>query len=254
MTADGASITAAGACAESGDQRRHLVQFRQTRDRRLRDELLAEHQWLVRYCANRFTNRGEPLDDLMQVAQLGLLKALERYDPDHGSTFAGFAVPTMLGELKRHFRDTTWAVRVPRRASDLLVTIGTAIESLSQSQGRTPSVAEVAGYLHVTEDEVLAAMEAGAAYRPQPLAAPTDEPSGTTTGARRAPRMSDSTPPASTCAWRSASSPADDQRVVYLRFYEGLTQSEIAARIGRSQVHVSRCLQRIYRRLEARAG
>jgi len=254
MTADRASTNVAGACADSAEQHRRLVRFRQTRDRRLRDELLGEHQWLVRYCANRFTNRGEPLDDLMQVAQLGLLKALERYDPDHGSTFAGFAVPTMLGELKRHFRDTTWAVRVPRRASDLLVTVGSAIERLSQSLGRTPSVAEVAGYLHVTEDEVLAAMEAGAAYRSQPLVAPTDE--STAHDDRRTPSAEDAGLDAARLDVRIAVGelPADDQRVVYLRFYEGLTQSEIAARIGRSQVHVSRCLQRIYRRLEARAG
>ena len=136
-----------------------------------------------------------------------LLKALERYDPDHGSTFTGFAVPTMLGELKRHFRDTTWAVRVPRRASDLLVTVGTAIESLSQSLGRTPSVAEVAGYLHVTEDDVLAAMEAGAAYRSQPLAAPTDEPSANDD--RRTPSAEDAGLDAARldCAWRSTSCP-----------------------------------------------
>ena len=254
MTADRAPMTVGGVCADSSEQHRRLVEYRQTRDRGLRDELLGEHQWLVRYCANRFTNRGEPLDDLMQVAQLGLLKALERYDPEHGSTFAGFAVPTVLGELKRHFRDTTWAVRVPRRASDLLVTVGTTIDTLSQSLGRTPSVAEVAGYLHVTEDDVLAAMEAGAAYRPQPLTVPTDEPSSY--GDRRMPSVEDAGLDAARLDVRMAVSelPDDDQHVIYLRFYEGLTQSEIAARIGRSQVHVSRCLQRIFRRLETRAG
>src|SRR3954449_10038325 len=100
--------------------RQRFVRYRETRDRALRAELLLEHRWLAHYCANRFAGRGEPLDDLVQVAQLGMLKAIERYDPDYGVSFPGFVVPTILGELKRHFRDATWAVRVSRRASDLL--------------------------------------------------------------------------------------------------------------------------------------
>jgi RNA polymerase sigma-B factor len=236
-----------------GDQSR-FIEYRQTRDRGLRDMLLGEHQWLVRYCANRFAGKGEPLEDLEQVAQLGLLKALERYDPDHGSTFPAFAIPTVFGELKRHFRDTTWAVRVPRRASDLLVTVGAAIDTLSQSLGRTPTVTDIAGYLRVTEDEVLTAMEAGAAYRFQPLAPPSDELGGEGDGL--GPGVDDAGLDPARLDVRMAISelPEEDQRVIYLRFCEGLTQSEIAARIGRSQVHVSRCLRSIFRRMEARSG
>jgi RNA polymerase sigma-B factor len=239
-----------------GDDCRHarFSEYRQTRDRRVRDALLVEHQWLVRYCANRFAGKGEPLEDLEQVAQLGLLKALERYDPSHGSTFPAFAIPTMVGELKRHFRDTTWAVRVPRRSSELMVMVATAIDALSQSLGRTPTVPDIAGYLRVTEDEVLTAMEAGAAYRSQSLATPTDDPHGDDD--RHTPSAEDAGLDAARLDVRTAISqlPEIEQRVIYLRFYEGLTQSEIADRIGRSQVHVSRCLRDIFRRIESRAG
>ena len=107
--------------------------YRRTRDRALRNELIEEHRWLALHCAKRFANKGEPLDDLVQVAMLGILKAVERYDPDYGATFATFAVPTVTGELRRHFRDTTWAVHVPRRAKDLQHTVKVAVEDLRRS-------------------------------------------------------------------------------------------------------------------------
>jgi len=238
--------------APSDEDRRRFALYYRTRDRRLRDELIAEHQGLVRYCAKRFAGRGEPLDDLIQVAQLGLIKALERYDPEHGSPFSAFATPTMLGELKRHFRDKTWPLRVPRRASDLLVSIHQAIDTLSQTLGRVPTVPDLAQYMRVPEEDILTALDAGEAYRSQPLITdnrtdpergrplvPVDADDGGLDAARLDVRR----------ALRALSE--HEQRLVYLRFYEGLTQSEIAAQVGTSQVSVSRCLRRIYRHLEA---
>jgi len=225
-----------------------FVRYRETNDRRLRDELVVEYQWLVRYCAKRFAGRGEPLDDLLQVAQLGLLKALERYDPDYGSTFAAFATPTLFGELKRHFRDKTWPVRVPRRASDLLVSTGTAIDTLSQALGRSPTMPELARHLQVSEDDLIAALDAGEVYRLHPLVQDGDGDRGRTAGGTEDAGLD----PARLDMRRALRDLSEEeQRVVYLRFYEGMTQSEIAAHIGTSQVSISRCLRRIFRQLEA---
>jgi len=236
---------------EGADTKTRLRRYRDTGNRALRNEVLLEHRWLANYCANRFAGRGEPLDDLVQVAQLGLLKAIERYDPDYGVSFAGFAVPTMLGEIKRHFRDATWAVRVSRRASDLLVNLAGAVETLSQELRRSPTVAELASHLHVTEDDVLSALEARQAYRVQPLVTSHDDDDDS--GDRRLPTVDDAGLDHARLTMRLAITelPDDDQRIIYLRFYEGLTQSEIAERIGTSQVQISRRLRRIYRRLEA---
>jgi RNA polymerase sigma-B factor len=236
--------------ARTDGTRDRLVRYHETRDRGLRDELVLEFRWLAHYCANRFSGRGEPLDDLVQVAQLGLLKAIERYDPDHGVNFPGFAVPTVLGEIKRHFRDATWTVRVSRRASDLLVNLGPAAETLSQTLQRAPTVAELARHLRVTDDDVLGALEARQTYRMQPLTPPPGSDDGID---RRLPSSEDDGLDPSRLTIRLAIGELsdDDQRIVYLRFYEGLTQAEIAYEIGTSQVQISRRLRRIFRRLEA---
>ena len=110
-------------------------------DRQLRNQLIEHHRWLAVHCARRFSDKGEPLDDLVQVAMLGVLKAVERFDPDYGATFATFAVPTIVGELRRHFRDTTWAVHVPRRAKDLQHTVKATVDELGHVLGRSPTVA-----------------------------------------------------------------------------------------------------------------
>jgi RNA polymerase sigma-B factor len=222
--------------------------YRASGDRAVRDELVLRHRWVARYCAGRFEGRGEPIDDLLQVAQLGLLKAIERYDPDYGVVFAGFAIPTMLGEIKRHFRDATWAMRVPRRSSDLLIALGGAVETLSQRLQRTPTTPELAHHLRATEDDVLLAFEAGGAYRGEPIG-PSDD--GDAGGDRRHPQADDPGLDPLRLSMRLAVTKLgeDDQRLVYLRFYEGMTQMEIAEQIGSSQVQVSRRLRRIYRQL-----
>src|SRR3954469_17282867 len=142
--------------AEEGESvearfRRH----RETGDRHLRNELIEEHRWVAIHCARRFNNRGEPVDDLIQVGQLGLLKAVERFDPAVGVSFASYAIPTVMGELRRHFRDATWAMKVPRRPKDLHLPLGNSVEFLSAENGRPPNPEEVAAHLGGRVDDVL---------------------------------------------------------------------------------------------------
>src|SRR2546423_13255234 len=169
---DTSGVTSAeeGESVEAGFRR-----LRETGDRSLRNELIEEHRWVAVHCARRFDHRGEPLDDLIQVGQLGLLKAVERFDPDVGVSFASYAIPTGMGELRRHFRDATWAIKVPRRVKDLHVDLGNAVDFLSAENGRPPTPVEIADHLGVTVDAVLEAMEAGGAYRTAPLTAGNDD-------------------------------------------------------------------------------
>src|SRR4051812_13487521 len=151
-----------------------FVEYRRTGNKRLRNELVAEHRWIAIHCARRFARRGEPLDDLLQVAQLGLLKAVERFDPTFGVRFPTFAMPTVLGELRRHFRDHTWPVRVPRRVKELYLELSSCVESLGHELGRPPTIEEIADEMHSSTDEVLEAMEAGAVYRTSSLVPPSE--------------------------------------------------------------------------------
>jgi len=151
---------------------RAFEHYRATGDRTVRNQLITDHHWVAVHCARRFAHRGEPLDDLIQVAQVGVLKAVERFDPEFGVSFTTFAIPTALGELRRHFRDKTWAVRVPRRVKDLHVELGSAVVTLTGQLRRAPKVDEIAAHLGVDVDAVLEAMEAGSAYRTSPLSLP----------------------------------------------------------------------------------
>src|SRR3954462_4206201 len=146
---------------EREELRQKFVEYRTTKARHLRNELIEAHKSLAMHLARRFANRGEPFDDLLQVAYLGMLKAVERFDPERNLEFSTFATATVEGELKRHFRDRTWSVRVPRRPQELHLRLGNAINELSQKLARAPRVPEVAEELGVPEDEVLEAMEVG---------------------------------------------------------------------------------------------
>src|SRR6478609_6817711 len=146
---------------EREESRAKFVEYRRTGERKLRNELIEAHKSLASHLARRYANRGEPFDDLLQVACLGILKAVERFDPDRGLEFSTFASATVTGELKRHFRDRTWSIRVPRRSQELHLRLGGAVNELSQRLARSPTVPEVAEELGVTEDEVLEAMEVG---------------------------------------------------------------------------------------------
>jgi RNA polymerase sigma-B factor len=223
-----------------------FVEYCRTRDRNLRNELVEEHMRLAEFLSRRFAHRGEPLDDLRQVALVGLLKAVERFEPDRGLQFSSFAMPTILGELKRHFRDRGWAVRVPRRVQELHLELDRTIAGLSQELGRPPTPREIADRAGVREEDVLESMEANSLYRLPSL----DGMRGGDDSSSPSERIGDVDPEMDAVDDRLAVSemlsilPEREQTIVYLRFFEGLTQSEIAQQIGISQMHVSRLLVR----------
>jgi RNA polymerase sigma-B factor len=217
--------------------------LRRDGDRTLRDQLVEEHLWLARHCARRFSGKGESPDDLLQVANMALVKAVDRFDPDFKVRFATFAVPTITGELRRHFRDRTWSMRVSRRLKDLHLELKAASEHLAHDLGRAPTVDELADALDVSPEEVLEALEAGAAYRASSLDAPVggEGEEGIIPG--QADADLEDTGMRVMLQDAMSTLPERERRVVYLRFYLGLTQAEIAEEIGVSQVHVSRILR-----------
>jgi len=226
--------------------RRKFQTYAKTRDKGLRDELVTTHMGLAEYLARRFTNRGEPLDDLLQVASLGLLKAVDRFDPERGLEFSTYATPTIVGELKRHFRDKGWAVRVPRRVQELHLRLGAVVSTLSQELGRSPTIPEIANAAKVSEEEVVEAIEAGHAYRFTSL----DAPAGGEDESALAHQLGVEDQGLVDSEHRVALSPLiarfppRERMILHLRFFEGMTQSEIATRLGISQMHVSRLLAR----------
>lgn len=234
----------------SDDERAHLRrrfdEYRQSGDVAIRDELAEAHLRLAVHLARRFDNRGVPLDDLVQVASLGLLKAIERFEPERGLEFSTFATPTIIGELKRHFRDKGWSVRVPRRVQELHVRLNTLVNELTQQLGRSPSIPELALAARASEEEVLEAMEASQAYRSASLDIP-DEDGGTSSSQAHLGQVDDGPLHIENklvVERLLASLPPREQLMMRLRFFEELTQSEIADRLGISQMHVSRLLAR----------
>lgn len=222
-------------------------EYRRTGDRALRNELVEEHVRLAEFLARRFSHRGESPDDLRQVALVGLLKAVERFEPDRGLQFSSFATPTITGELKRHFRDHGWAVRVPRRVQELHLELDRTVNDLSQELGRPPTPAEIALRTGVLEEDVLESMEAGSLYRLASIdAGRADDESGTSPAQRLGELDAELLAVDDRVAVGEmlAVLPERERRIVYLRFFEGLTQTEIATRVGISQMHVSRLLAR----------
>jgi RNA polymerase sigma-B factor len=219
--------------------------YRASGDRALRNELIEDHRWLALHCAKRFADKGEPLDDLVQVAMLGVLKAVERFDPDFGATFATFAVPTITGELRRHFRDATWAVHVPRRAKDLQHTVKSAVNELAQVLGRSPTVDEIAGHASLPVEEVLEALEAARCYRKTPLApsAADDAEFDDMSSFGSVDHGIDVVDAAATVERLLDTLPPRERRIIELRYVSGLTQTQIAGLVGVSQVQVSRLLR-----------
>lgn len=239
---------------DSAELTARFIQYRDTNDRQIRNQILVDTRSLAEACARRFANKGEPLDDLEQVAMLGLLKAVERFDPRFGVPFAGFAVPTITGELRRHFRDTTWAVKVPRSAKDLHVQLPAAINRLSLETGQAPTPAEIASELGITVDQVLSGLDAGAAYRTT-SADTVEGASAVAHSVARHHHEPDLAPDERVLLTQLLEGlPERDRTIVYLRFFEDLNQSEIAEQVGMSQVHVSRLLRQALRELRKRAG
>jgi RNA polymerase sigma-B factor len=213
---------------------------------RLRERAIEAWLPLAQHLAHRYYGRGEPEDDLIQTATMGLIKAVDRFDPDRGVEFAGFAIPTILGEIKRHFRDRTWSIRVPRRLQELRAAITTANNTLSHTLGRSPTVADVAVHLGVTEEEVLEGLEGAMAYSATSLSTPI----GTEGDRELGDTLGGYDHDLELVDVRMALGPAlaslddRDQKIVALRFYGNLTQAEIAEQLGISQMHVSRLLAR----------
>lgn len=226
-----------------------LETYARTRDDDVRDQLLREYDWLAIRYARRFEGRGEPLDELIQVARIGLFKAIDRFAPERGTSFPGFAIPTVLGELKRHFRDTTWSVGVNRRAKDLYLAAANAREALSSELGRPPTVRELAGRLTVSEDDVLAALEVATARFVGSVDAISPGAASSYELRDRGPNATEGVDLRQTLSRLVARLPPRDQEIIRLRFVEDLTQSQIAARLGVSQVQVSRLLSAALRRL-----
>jgi RNA polymerase sigma-B factor len=214
---------------------------------RIRATLVELHLPLVEYLARRFRNRGEWLDDLTQVATIGLIKSIDRFDLERGVEFSTYATPTIVGEIKRHFRDKGWAVRVPRRLQELKLSLTKAIGDLAQREGRAPTVSELAAHLQMSEEEVLEGLESANAYSTVSLDAPDS-------GDEDAPAVADSLGMIDEALegveYRESLKPLlerlppREKKILLLRFFGNMTQSQIAAELGISQMHVSRLLAR----------
>lgn len=226
-------------------------QYRATGRRDLRDALVADGQGIAIGLARRFRDRGAELDDLIQVAQLGLLKAVEAFDPDRGSAFISFATPTVLGELRRHFR-TVWSVRMPRGLQELSQRLGPSVADLHQELGRSPSVDEVAARVGLSREQVLEAMEAGAAFRSSSLDSGLEDSRSQRPLELRSPDAEEDFERVDARATVEALLPRLSPRsrqIVELRFYENRSQTEIAEAVGISQMHVSRLLRQAMEQL-----
>jgi len=251
----GSQLTAEDRALRTREDRRLLLRYHQHGDAAAREELVERFLPLARQLARRYQRTNEPLDDLMQVASVGLVKAIDRFDPERGTAFSTYAVPTILGELKRYFRDSGWAVHVPRGMQERVMKLDTAAQELHRRIGRSPSPKELGTELGLSEEEVLEAMEAASAYDAVSLEQQKGDPDeskdtfqdslGTEEeryelveyGAAIAPTLKALTP--------------RERLILHLRFVEDLTQSEIAERIGVSQMHVSRLIRRSLAQLRA---
>lgn len=224
----------------------------------VRDELIERYIPLAESLARRYQHSGQPLDDLVQVASIGLLKAVDRFDPERGVTFESYAIPTILGELKRYHRDQGWSVRMPRRLQEHTLLIKDSIPLLSQDLGRSPTIAEIAGHSQLSEEEVLEAMDAQDAYASISLDAPIDEDSeGSTLSDRLATDVEEYEIAEEWAEFEPHLNalPERERTIIVLRFFRDWTQSQIAQELGISQMHVSRLLSQTLQKLrEAVAG
>jgi RNA polymerase sigma-B factor len=238
--ASASDLLTAMAAAPSGRQRSLL-----------RDRAIEAWLPLARHLAHRYSGRGEPTDDLVQTATVGLIKAVDKFDPERGVDFAGYAIPTIIGEIKRHFRDRTWSVRVPRRLQELRLAITEANATLTHSLGRSPQVADIAVHLGITEEEVLEGLEGARAYNATSLSTPISADGTTELGETLGGEDHEYEIAETRVALGPALATLDEreQKILTLRFYGNLTQSQIADQIGISQMHVSRLLTKALTKL-----
>ncbi|WP_078591747.1 RNA polymerase sigma factor SigF [Streptomyces megasporus] len=221
---------------------------------RVRGALIEANIPLVRYVAARFRSRNEPMEDIVQVGTIGLINAIDRFDPDRGVQFPTFAMPTIIGEIRRYFRDNVRTVHVPRRLHEMWVQVSSATEDLTVLHGRSPTTAEIAERLRISEEDVLACLEAGRAYRATSLEAAQEREDGMP---GLIDRLGYEDPALDGVEHRDlvrhllVQLPEREQRILLLRYYRNLTQSQISAELGVSQMHVSRLLSRSFARLRA---
>lgn len=238
-----------------GSPRRRMPAHRPLTGQTDRDALILDHMPLVKALARRYANRGEPLDDLIQVGTIGLIKAIDRFDSERGTALASFATPTILGEIRRHFRDKTWMVHVPRGVQDAHGAVNRTIDDMTSRLRRSPAVHEVAAELGLSNEEVLDAIAAGAAYQPLSLSRP---PSGQDDDDPIDVSVEDEgfewAEGRASIGNRVVELPPREQRIIKLRFDGGMTQSEIAEVVGLSQMHVSRLLAKALATLRDSVG
>ena len=220
----------------------------QARRDEIRDALVRLHLPLVEHLTRRFLNRGEPYDDLLQVGTIGLIKAVDRFDTERGVEFSTYATPTIVGEIKRHFRDKGWAIRVPRRLQELRISISSATAELTQAHGRSPTIAEIARTIGVTDEEVIEGLESSNAYSTLSLDATTS--STDDSALSMLDTLGEDDPAIEHVVNRESIKPLlaqlhpREKHILTLRFFRGMTQSQIAAEVGISQMHVSRLLNK----------
>jgi RNA polymerase sigma-B factor len=243
VTAEGRAARA----AQQAEDRELLRRYHERGDTSAREKLIARHLPLVRSLARRYAGRGEPLEDIEQVGAIGLIKAIDRFDIERQVSLATYATPNVVGEIKRHFRDKGWAIRVPRSLQELNAKMSGAIDDLTARLGRSPSVSEIAASLGTTNEEVLEALEVGSAYSALSLDA---SPGGDDDGAEPMETIGtedaefDRSEDRATLGPALAHLPEREREILRMRFEEGLPQTQIAERVGLSQMHVSRLIRR----------
>jgi RNA polymerase sigma-B factor len=231
----------------AGD-RELLRRYHESGDLEAREQLIEQYLPLVRSLARRYANRGEPLEDLVQVGSIGLIKAIDRFDVDRGVELTTYATPNIIGEIKRHFRDKGWSIRVPRGLQELNVRLSAILERLTVELERSPTIPELAEAADASEEDVLEALESSQAYTTVSLSAPGG--SGEDGELDPLESLGELEHEYEVSEDRAVLAPGLDildereRRIVYLRFWEGLTQSQIAAQVGISQMHVSRLIRR----------
>jgi len=243
-----ASGSATRSALRRAESRELFARWQQDRDHSARDQLVERFLPLARKLARRYTGAHEPFEDLFQVASYGLLKALDRFDPDRGNAFSSFAVPTIVGELKRYFRDLGWSAHVPRGAQELALKVQGAQEKLTTETGRSPTVYELAQYLELSIEDALEGLEAAAAHHSSSLDLPHDDDDGESGTLADTLGHEDAgfqlVEDAATVATAMQTLSERERHVLQLRFFQDRTQSEIAKEIGVSQMQISRILRR----------
>ena len=239
-----------------GDDNSLLRRYQATNDLAARDELVRLYLPLIRSLAKRYSYTSEPLDDLCQVGAIALCKAIDRYREGSGASFKAYAVPTIIGELRRHFRDNGWALHIPRSLQERARTVGVALNDLSARLGRSPTIAEIAEWTGLSREDVIEGLEVRMAYETAPL----DAPSQTEDDTQLSSRLGVEDERLAQVEWGAVlertmrTLPQRERELLHMRFAEDLSQSEIARRVGVSQMHVSRLLRKAMSQMQAVAA